>query len=109
MYDQFPKGNTREEVGNHYRSMLLGSPGGREMFTHMLSELGFFENTEGKSERELGRFDYALRLLEIMAIPNYNNLHRFVEDMAKYPEIYPKIVSKETVVESTSMVVEEEE
>lgn len=97
------------EVGNHYRSVLLETDSGRKMFTHMLSELGVLESTEGKSERELGRFDYAMRLLEIMSIPSYPNLHRFVNDMAKYPEIYPSEVSGETVVEGKNIVVNGEE
>ena len=71
MYDEFSDPKQRMEVGRHYRAVLLETSDGREVLTHMLSELGFFETTNNKSDRELGRFDYAMRLLEIMRIPNF--------------------------------------
>ena len=91
MYDDLSDPLKKMEVGEHYRSVLLRTESGRKMFTHMLSEMGLFETTEGKSERELGRFDYAMRVLEIMGVPSYPNLNQLVVAMKKWPSSYPKV------------------
>lgn len=90
MYDDLSEPKKKAEVAEQYRKVLLKSESGRAMFTHMLAELGVMEDTRGKSERELGRYDYAIRLLNIMCIPSYPNLHQFVNAMRKWPTEYPK-------------------
>ena len=89
-YDDLKDPDKRAAVGEKYRSVFLKTRAGRELLTHMLAELGLLEPTIGKTERELGRFDYAIRLLHIMGIPNYPNLHQLVMDMRRWPSDYPK-------------------
>lgn len=89
MYDDLTDPKKRLELVDKYRSHFLKRREGREILTHMFAELGLFEDTINKTERELGRFDYAIRLLEIMSIPNYPNVHNFVKAIAKWPIEYP--------------------
>ena len=90
MYDNLDNVKKKMEVSEHYRSVLLKRKDGKKMFTHMLGELGLFESTQGKTERELGRFDYAIHLLSIMGITSYPNIHQFVNASARWPIEYPE-------------------
>ena len=90
MYDNLDNPQKKMEIAEHYRSVLLKRKDGRKMFTHMLGELGLMESTQGKSERELGRFDYAIHLLSLMGITSYPNIHQFVNASVKWPIEYPE-------------------
>ena len=90
MYDNLDSSKKKMEISEHYRSVLLKRKDSRKMFTHMLGELGLMESTQGKSERELGRFDYAIHLLSLMGITSYPNIHQFVNASVKWPIEYPE-------------------
>lgn len=106
MYDNLDNVKKKMEISEHYRSVLLKTKAGKKMFTHMLGELGLFESTQGKSERELGRFDYAIRLLSIMGIPSYPNIHQFVNSSAKWPIEYPEPDDEDGVVSDSKKSVQ---
>lgn len=89
-YDKLSDPDERKRVTEQYRSVFLKTKQGREVTAHMLIELGVWETTRGKSEHELGRFDYALRLLDILGVVKEQNIHKFVENMRSWPTEYPK-------------------
>lgn len=89
-YDKLPDSDDRKLVKEQYRSVFLKTKQGREVLSHMLIELGVWETTRGKSDHELGRFDYALRLLDMLGILREQNIHKFVENMRSWPTEYPK-------------------
>ena len=95
MYDNLNDKKRRQELMVQYRDVFLKTQKGRALITHMFAELGLFEESmvddhTAKTERELGRYDYAVHLLEIMGIRQYANLHNFVKASAKWPVEYPK-------------------
>jgi hypothetical protein len=89
MYDDLKDADKRLAITEKYRK-VFGTRDGRDVLTHMFVELGLFELSSGKSERELGQFDYAIRLLYLLGImPDYGNARRFVDSAFKWQMIIP--------------------
>jgi hypothetical protein len=93
-YQDFGFGDPKEELTIRllYRR-VYETPDGRRVLAHVLTELGFFD-TDVKDEREMGRQDYARRLLWMLGITDHENINRVIDSFLKLPVITRDIRGK---------------
>jgi len=63
---------------------VFGTPDGKRVLAHVLTELGFFD-TAVQDEREMGRQDYARRLLWLIGVTDEQNIMGIVDGLLNQP------------------------